>query len=105
MWADGIHFKIRLEEDRQCILVLMGATADGVKELIAVCEHAMARAPEDRLHTQDAKREHEEEPVGLERRDEALEGVTVAEHAHAAHEAEQPQRARVDRPHRPHDSL
>ena len=36
VWADGIHFNIRLEEDRQCILVLMGATADGVKELIAV---------------------------------------------------------------------
>ena len=27
---------IRLEEDRQCILVLMGATADGKKELIAI---------------------------------------------------------------------
>ena len=36
VWADGIHFNIRLEEDRQCILVLMGATADGNKELIAV---------------------------------------------------------------------
>ena len=36
VWADGIHFNIRLEEDRQCILVLMGATADGKKELIAV---------------------------------------------------------------------
>src|SRR5690606_13549407 len=36
VWADGIHFNIRLEEDRQCILVLMGATADGQKELIAV---------------------------------------------------------------------
>ena len=36
MWADGIHFNVRLEEDRQCILVLMGATADGRKELIAV---------------------------------------------------------------------
>ena len=36
IWADGIHFNIRLEEDRQCILVLMGATADGTKELIAV---------------------------------------------------------------------
>jgi transposase-like protein len=36
VWADGIHFNIRLEEDRQCILVLMGATADGHKELIAV---------------------------------------------------------------------
>ena len=39
VWADpggGIHFNVRLEEDRQCILVLMGATADGKKELIAV---------------------------------------------------------------------
>ena len=36
IWADGIYFNIRLEEDRQCILVLMGATADGHKELIAV---------------------------------------------------------------------
>ena len=38
VWADGIHFNIRLEEDRQCILVLMGATADGRKELIAVAD-------------------------------------------------------------------
>jgi transposase-like protein len=38
IWADGIHFNIRLEEDRQCILVLMGATADGHKELIAVAD-------------------------------------------------------------------
>ena len=36
VWADGIHFNIRLEEDQQCILVLMGATPDGKKELIAV---------------------------------------------------------------------
>jgi putative transposase len=38
VWADGVHFNIRLEEDRQCILVLMGATADGQKELIAVTD-------------------------------------------------------------------
>jgi transposase-like protein len=38
LWVDGIHFNIRLEEDRQCILVLMGATADGKKELIAVVD-------------------------------------------------------------------
>jgi putative transposase len=36
VWADGVHFNIRLEEDRQCILVLMGASADGHKELIAL---------------------------------------------------------------------
>jgi putative transposase len=38
VWADGVHFNIRLEEDRQCILVLMGATVDGKKELIAVVD-------------------------------------------------------------------
>ncbi|HEX7009803.1 MAG TPA: IS256 family transposase [Phycisphaeraceae bacterium] len=36
LWADGVHFNVRLEEDRTCILVLMGATAQGKKELIAV---------------------------------------------------------------------
>jgi putative transposase len=36
LWVDGVHFNIRLEEDRQCILVLMGATADGHKELVAL---------------------------------------------------------------------
>lgn len=38
VWADGVHFNIRLEQDRQCILVLMGATAEGQKELIAVAD-------------------------------------------------------------------
>jgi len=38
VWADGVHFNIRLEEDRQCILVLLGATADGRKELIAIAD-------------------------------------------------------------------
>jgi putative transposase len=38
LWVDGVHFNIRLEEDRQCILVLMGATEDGRKELIAVAD-------------------------------------------------------------------
>ena len=38
LWADGVHFNIRLEEDRLCILVLMGATEDGRKELIAVMD-------------------------------------------------------------------
>jgi putative transposase len=38
LWVDGVHFNIRLEEDKQCILVLMGATADGQKELIAITD-------------------------------------------------------------------
>ena len=41
VWADGIYAKVRLEDDankKQCLLVLMGATADGRKELIAVLD-------------------------------------------------------------------
>ena len=41
LWADGIHVNVRLEDDankRQCILVLMGATPDGRKELIAILD-------------------------------------------------------------------
>ena len=37
LWADGVYFTIRLDsDDRQCILVLIGATRDGRKELLAV---------------------------------------------------------------------
>lgn len=38
VWADGVHFNVRLEEDRTCILVLIGATEDGRKELIAIAD-------------------------------------------------------------------
>lgn len=38
IWVDGVHFNIRLEEDRQCILVILGAMSDGKKELIAVAD-------------------------------------------------------------------
>jgi transposase-like protein len=36
VWADGIYFGCRLSDERPCVLVLMGATADGTKELIAI---------------------------------------------------------------------
>jgi putative transposase len=36
IWVDGVHFNIRLEEDRLCTLVMIGARPDGTKELIAV---------------------------------------------------------------------
>lgn len=36
IWVDGVHFNIRLEEDRLCTLVILGARPDGTKELIAV---------------------------------------------------------------------
>jgi transposase-like protein len=41
VWADGIHVNVRLEDEarqRQCLLVLMGASPDGQKELITVVD-------------------------------------------------------------------
>jgi putative transposase len=35
-WVDGIHFNVRLDEGRQCILIVLGATPEGRKELVAV---------------------------------------------------------------------
>jgi transposase-like protein len=36
VWADGVHFRIRLEEDRLCALVMIGVRPDGTKELITI---------------------------------------------------------------------
>ena len=36
VWADGIYFQVRLEPDRSCVLVIIGATKDGCKELLAI---------------------------------------------------------------------
>ena len=36
VWADGIYFNVRLEPDRPCVLVLIGATREGRKEVIAI---------------------------------------------------------------------
>lgn len=36
VWADGVYFTPRLDHDRQCILVLIGADANGRKELLAI---------------------------------------------------------------------
>lgn len=35
-WVDGIYFNVRLEGERSCILVIMGADKNGNKELVAV---------------------------------------------------------------------
>jgi len=37
-WADGVHFNVRLEEDRLCALVVVGVRADGTKELVAIAD-------------------------------------------------------------------
>jgi putative transposase len=37
-WADGIYFNVRLDEERSCVLVLIGALEDGTKELLTVVD-------------------------------------------------------------------
>ncbi|WHZ15311.1 MAG: Transposase, wcw_0483 family [Nitrospira sp.] len=36
LWADGIHFNVRMDEATHCVLVVIGATVDGKKELLAI---------------------------------------------------------------------
>jgi putative transposase len=38
LWVDGVHFNIRLEEDRLCCLVIVGVRPDGTKELVALAD-------------------------------------------------------------------
>lgn len=38
IWADGIHFNVRLEQDRLCCLVIVGVRTDGTKELVALAD-------------------------------------------------------------------
>lgn len=38
MWVDGIYFGVRLEDARQCMLVVIGATKDGRKELLGLTD-------------------------------------------------------------------
>jgi transposase-like protein len=37
-WVDGIHVQARLEDDAQCLLVIIGATPDGTKELVGLTD-------------------------------------------------------------------
>ena len=38
LWVDGIHFGVRLEAANQCILVVIGATPEGRKELVVLAD-------------------------------------------------------------------
>ena len=38
LWVDGIHLKVRLEQDKLCLLVMLGVRADGRKELVAITD-------------------------------------------------------------------
>ncbi|BBY56072.1 hypothetical protein MKOR_33230 [Mycolicibacillus koreensis] len=38
LWVDGIHLKVRLEQEKLCLLVILGVRADGRKELVAITD-------------------------------------------------------------------
>jgi transposase-like protein len=38
LWVDGIHLKVRLEQTKLCLLVMIGVRADGRKELVAITD-------------------------------------------------------------------
>ena len=38
IWADGVYFNIRLEDERSCILVIIGCNLKGEKELLAISD-------------------------------------------------------------------
>jgi putative transposase len=56
IWADGIHLEARLEDEKQCILVLIGATPEGRKELVGFTDGARESAYDWRDLLLDLKR-------------------------------------------------
>ena len=44
VWADGIYLQARLEDTKQCILVIIGATPEGKKELLGFTDGARESA-------------------------------------------------------------
>jgi transposase-like protein len=38
LWADGVHLNVRLDEEKLCLLVMVGVRVDGTKELVALAE-------------------------------------------------------------------
>jgi putative transposase len=38
LWADGIHLNVRLEQEKLCLLVLIGVRVDGTKQLVALAD-------------------------------------------------------------------
>jgi len=57
VWVDGVHFNVRLEDDRLCTLVMIGVRPDGTKELITVEDgYRESRELEDRAPGPEAPR-------------------------------------------------
>ena len=63
LWADGIHFTIRLEDERLCALVLIGVRPDGSKEVVALEDGYRESAESWRTVLRDLKRRGMRAPV------------------------------------------
>jgi transposase-like protein len=63
LWADGIHFTIRLEDERLCALVLIGVRPDGTKEVVALEDGYRESAESWRAVLRDLKRRGMRAPV------------------------------------------
>ena len=63
LWADGVHFTIRLEEERLCTLVLIGVRPDGTKEVVAIEDGYRESAESWRTVLRDLKRRGLRAPV------------------------------------------
>jgi putative transposase len=55
-WADGIHVQARLEDEAQCLLVIIGATPEGKKELVGLIDGVRESAQSWRELLLDLKR-------------------------------------------------
>jgi len=55
-WVDGIHVQARLEDEAQCLLVIIGATPDGKKELVGLIDGVRESAQSWRELLLDLKR-------------------------------------------------
>jgi putative transposase len=55
-WADGIHVQARLEDRAQCLLVIIGATPEGKKELVGLSDGVRESAQSWRELLLDLKR-------------------------------------------------
>jgi putative transposase len=56
IWADGIYLQARLEDEKQCILVIIGATPEGKKELVGFTDGLRESAQDWRELLLDLKR-------------------------------------------------
>jgi putative transposase len=63
VWVDGVHFKVRLEDDRLCTLVMIGIRPDGTKELITVEDGYRESAESWKSVLRDLKRRGMRAPV------------------------------------------